>query len=459
MTGLGAPLEAVLVAERGSARPGGLLAVRVPISLSPEAAFAGASARGETTWFWDSTQSDAVEREVFAGIGEVHRIEASGADRFARVKREAAEVLARTTTAPRSLAAARWVGSFTFAPERDPDVAWPSPGATFVLPRATVSQRPGEGSFLTVVARAAELERPDTLAGEIEASLQARPALPARLRAPRVVCDGAANFVRAVEEALVAIGRDDLIKVVLSRKASVEGAPPADVVLSRLGPATGAVRFAFGLDGATFLGASPELLAAVTKRNLSTEALAGTEPRGGADLAEVQRLLVRDKDRREHELVVSAIEAVLDELGAVGARGETRVRTLGTVHHLVTPFSAPLPSDTSLLDVVGRMHPTPALGGAPRGRALSFVAARERRGPYAAPVGWLDARGDGAFVVGIRSLLLVGGRATVYAGAGIVEGSVPALELAETRAKESGMLRALGVGSAPPSGRRREARA
>ncbi|HTJ85533.1 MAG TPA: chorismate-binding protein, partial [Polyangiaceae bacterium] len=190
-----------------------------------------------------------------------------------------------------------------------------------------------------------------------------------------------------------------------------------------------------------------------------TEALAGSEPRRGADLAEVQRLLLRDKDRREHDLVVAAIEAALEDLETKPVRGDTRVRTLGAVHHLVTPFSAPAVPSVGVLDVVARLHPTPALGGAPRGRALAFVGAREARGPYAGPVGWLGESGRGAFVVGIRSACIANGEATTYAGAGIVRGSVPALELAETRAKESAMLRALGVLDPDGGGARREARA
>jgi isochorismate synthase EntC len=141
------------------------------------------------------------------------------------------------------------------------------------------------------------------------------------------------------------------------------------------------------------------------------------------------------------------IRADLDGAGAtVGPRESARVRTLAHVHHLVTPIAAQAPG-AHVVDLALALHPTPAMGGVPKSEAAAFLAAHEsiERGWYAAPFGWCDARGHGAFVVGIRSALVLAGEALVYSGAGIVRGSVPELELAETHAKQRAMLSALGV--------------
>jgi isochorismate synthase EntC len=145
-------------------------------------------------------------------------------------------------------------------------------------------------------------------------------------------------------------------------------------------------------------------------------------------------------------MVRTEIHSVLSTLGCeVEPVGDPRVRSLPTVHHLVTAFAATARPGTHVLDLVGAMHPTPALGGAPREASLAFLRQRERRGLYGAPIGWFDESGSGTFVVGIRSALILGTRAIVHSGAGIVKGSVASSELAETRAKEMTMLRALGV--------------
>ncbi|HTJ84688.1 MAG TPA: chorismate-binding protein, partial [Polyangiaceae bacterium] len=279
MTRLGADLEAAIVAARSEPRPGGLVAVSVPTTLEPEAVFAAASARKETACFWDATASDAVRHEIVAGAGEALRIETGGEGRFGVVERAARDLFGRLTVARGARGARvrpRLLGSFTFAPSREAGVPWSSPGATFVLPRVTIVARPGEARTLTLVLRGEELSRPDTAARDVADLLAPRPPVSKRQRAARVLEDGAAAFVRAVEDALVAIERDDLAKVVLARRSRVVGVPPVDSVVRGLAPAPGAVRFALGFDGATFFGASPELLASVEGDTIRTEALAGS---------------------------------------------------------------------------------------------------------------------------------------------------------------------------------------
>ena len=124
---------------------------------------------------------------------------------------------------------------------------------------------------------------------------------------------------------------------------------------------------------------------------------------------------------------------------------EPQIRRLANVQHLHTPVQAVLPDGVRLLDVLAALHPTAAVGGSPRDAAVAQIRALEGfpRGLYAGALGWLNARGGGEFFVGIRSALVEGVRARVFAGAGIVAGSTPEKEFAETELKFKAMLDAI----------------
>jgi isochorismate synthase EntC len=123
------------------------------------------------------------------------------------------------------------------------------------------------------------------------------------------------------------------------------------------------------------------------------------------------------------------------------------VHVLRHVAHLRTRLHGTLNSQRHVLELVERLHPTPAVAGVPTERALAWIAEHEpdERGWYAGPVGWFDARGDGDFVVALRSGVLSGKHLALYAGAGIVRGSEADSELAETRWKLAALLGALGA--------------
>ncbi|MGH7997706.1 MAG: chorismate-binding protein, partial [Opitutaceae bacterium] len=145
-------------------------------------------------------------------------------------------------------------------------------------------------------------------------------------------------------------------------------------------------------------------------------------------------------------LVVEAIAAELRGLGLVPSRpARPGLRRYANVQHLHTPIEADLPAAVHLLDVAAMLHPTPAVGGSPRGRVLSRIRELEGfpRGLYAGALGWIDSKGDGELFVGLRSALIDDARARLYAGAGIVAGSEPAKELAETELKFRVMEEAL----------------
>ena len=197
--------------------------------------------------------------------------------------------------------------------------------------------------------------------------------------------------------------------------------------------------------GQSFIGASPERLLRVRARRLLTEALAGSAPRGASaseDAALGNALLHSEKDLREQRHVLDSILRRLEPLGL--ARGSSlthpehpSLRKLANVQHLHTPVEAALPDGVRLLDALARLHPTPAVGGTPREAAVAHIGELENfpRGLYAGAIGWIDSRGDGEFFVGLRSALIDGASARLYAGAGIVAGSSPDREFDETEIK------------------------
>jgi isochorismate synthase len=161
-----------------------------------------------------------------------------------------------------------------------------------------------------------------------------------------------------------------------------------------------------------------------------------------------EQLLASAKDRHEHEVVVRTVVEALGPLCDQLDVGATpSLLKLGNVQHLYTPVTGHLCSACTLLNVVERLHPTPAVGGRPREAALALIREREGfdRGWYGGPVGWIDQRGEGEFAVAIRSALLHGTQATLFAGCGIVADSDPEREYAEAALKLKPMLSALGA--------------
>ena len=215
--------------------------------------------------------------------------------------------------------------------------------------------------------------------------------------------------------------------------------------------------------GGSLIAATPERLVRRDGVTVRCDALAGTVRHAGAGDGNpakgkeaAAQLLASAKDRREHELVVSAIRVALEGLGAeIDAPAEPIVRALRHVLHLHTPIRAELPEPHHVLELVAALHPTPAVGGTPTPYALDWIRDHEPapRGWYASPVGWFDLDGDGELAVAIRSGVIVGDRAHLWAGAGIVAGSDPDRELAETELKFRAMLGALGVDRTAGGGR------
>jgi menaquinone-specific isochorismate synthase len=263
----------------------------------------------------------------------------------------------------------------------------------------------------------------------------------------------AGDYRAVVAKAVARIDAGEFTKIVLARAqefASDQPLHPLRVLngLRQRFPDCYAFSLANGR-GQSFIGASPERLVRVSKGVLETEALAGSIRRGAGaseDAALAGTLLRSEKDRREHQHVLAAITARLEHLGLAPEYAvEPGLRRLANVQHLHTPIRAALPENVRLLAVLAALHPTPAVGGSPLAAAVAAIRGLENfpRGIYAGAIGWSNARGGGEFFVGLRSALVDGGMARVYAGAGIVAGSTPEKEFAETELKFKAMLEAL----------------
>ena len=263
------------------------------------------------------------------------------------------------------------------------------------------------------------------------------------------------EFERRVTAALAAIASGRVGKVVLARQVHARFTHPLDpvAVLRRLqaDEPTCAV-FAHRQAGGVFLGASPELLVRRRGDRVVSHPLAGTS---AADDAAVVALVASTKEQAEHRTVAEAVAdrlaAWCDELQV--PKAPTPVRLHG-VAHLGTRITGRLHQPAAdALTLAAALHPTPAVAGVPTGAALALITdlEDEGRGFYAGPVGWVDARGDGELLVAIRSATVAGNRAVAYGGAGIVAGSAPDRELAETAAKLHTALGALGIDAPAPS--------
>jgi menaquinone-specific isochorismate synthase len=316
--------------------------------------------------------------------------------------------------------------------------------SVFVVPEVAVGRRDGVG-WITTVSGVDPRDVPAALAEPDDDA-------PLRLR----YADGAldpASWCAAVETAVQRIGDDELAKVVLARDLLVSADRPLDPrrLLRRL-----AARFpdcwTFAVDG--LLGATPELLLRRTGRRLSARVLAGTAPRGAGaeDRRLAESLISSPKDRAEHALAVDSLVRALEPYcTTLDAPAEPDLLTLANVRHLASDVTGLQRSrgprgSGGLLELIGAVHPTAAVCGTPTSAAAAVIAELEGmdRGRYAGPVGWLDARGDGEFGLALRCAELVGDdSARLYAGCGIVAGSDPAAELAETQSKFAAFQAAL----------------
>jgi menaquinone-specific isochorismate synthase len=402
---------------------------------------------------------------------------------------------------PRGLtdtAAVAGVAASLAAIRRSDDMAGPGTGAmalgalpfardapgVLVVPRVVIGRCDGEAWITTVAgrggapsaARLAERMAADALGGFTDS----RPA-PSQFTLASVMDHEAWGELVAGAVARIADGA--LGKVVLARRVDVTANRPfvTSDVLSRL-LALYPTCMVFRVGG--FLGASPELLIERRGAHVASHPLAGTIGRSGdlaTDEALIAGLLASAKERREHAYVIDGLRRTLGPLcDSLDVPAKPTVLELRNVSHLATRLSGLLtavpdaparlcgspggpgrggsqsvPSGydhphpglrvPSALQLVAKVHPTPAVGGTPTDEALAYISEVEGfdRGRYAGPVGWMDSRGDGSWAIGLRSADVDGDHASMYAGVGVVAGSRPGTELEETQLKLQALLAAL----------------
>lgn len=244
------------------------------------------------------------------------------------------------------------------------------------------------------------------------------------------------SWKRQIEQALAAIGQKLFQKVVLARRVSLFCSSMIDPVsLCRSLQGAGQTVFLFQpTPVSAFLGATPEMLYRRSGRQIVCDALAGTRP-----IRRQNELPGSEKDIREFSVVQNQILEALSPFCETAPQSDARsIRTTPHLAHLSSQIQATLKDGVTDELLLSALHPTPAVGGHPRQNALSFIEKTEpfARGLYAAPIGWTSAL-DAEFAVGIRSCLILGSTAHLFAGSGIVAGSDPSAEWDETEHKLS----------------------
>jgi isochorismate synthase len=406
---------------------------------------------------------------AIAGVGATVTLAPAGPGRFATADRAWRALLAAAQLDDASGGAPgtgpTLAGGFAFDADGPRADRWLGfPASLLVLPQLQLTAEGGRHWLTTnVLVRADGTPSADATAiGRQRALLLGEhPAPPAIVLAtggaPGVTeteVPDAATWEAAVAGAAAAVRAGRLEKVVLAREVRARAGQPFDVpaALHRLREGYPSCHvFAVWRGQRAFLGASPERLVRLEGREVAAACLAGSIARGatpGEDRAQGARLLASAKDRAEHAVVARALREGLAALcDDVRGPEEPALLTVRNVHHLHTPLRARLRDGRTLLDLVARLHPTPAVGGAPRELALAFLREHEAidRGWYAGPVGWIGRDGGGEFAVALRSALVRGGEASLFAGCGVMGDSEPAEEYAESALKLRPMRVALGL--------------
>ena len=369
-------------------------------------------------------RDDGAGGDGVVGWGVAARIEVgTGHERFARARDGLGDVLGGWSSSKDSSPRPAAFASFTFDPDED--------GSVMVVPATTLVRQGGTTWRVTV----GDVPGPMPTPAERRADAVDRP----RHGGSTVRDD---RWLDAVAHAVAAIDEGAYDKVVLARDLHLWSRTPFDVpaildALSGRFPSC----FTFLVDH--LLGASPELLLARDGANVRSRVLAGTSARG-ADAAEDAALgaalMASVKDRHEHDLALaSALDALAPHCESLDAPDAPSLVRLDNVQHLGSDLTGTLAAGEDgglphVLDLLGALHPTAAVGGAPREAAMAAIADLEgmSRGRYAGPVGWCTADGDGEFAIALRCAEVRGDRARLFAGAGIVAGSLPEAELTET---------------------------
>lgn len=408
---------------------------------------------GGKRFYWSNP-----EELTLVGGGIAVSFEGQGTDRMRQIKKQWMALLERTIGLTKEkITGPIMLGGLSFDPTDQKASHWEAfPEAGFFVPEVLLTIK-GETFFLTLniwVNRKTEADKIEQHYEQvIENLLSKRKEKHTTSNGINAIQDIKVDaWLKGVEQATRQITEGKLSKVVLSREVKVTGkhAFNLSAILTKLShDQKNSYIFAFERGEKCFLGASPERLIERRGNHLLTGALAGTVGRGQTEEEDRKLgagLLRSQKNREEHQFVVQMIQEAMeqfsDELEIPKIPELLKVRD---VQHLYTPITGKAKNGATLLEIVEQLHPTPALGGQPRTKAMQLIRELEtyNRGWYAAPIGWMDAEGEGEFAVAIRSALIEKSIAHLYAGCGVVEASDPYEELEETHLKLRPMLAAL----------------
>lgn len=377
------------------------------------------------------------------GWGEALRLEATGPDRLAELAQKWRELVASSTiTDPLNLPGTGLVGfgSFAFADESRAK-------SVLIVPRVILGSRDGRVWLTEISVGASTAEA--TEAGDTENFWDKPSAFNANT--PLIFANGSQSpdqFKEAVQLAVAAIAAGEVEKVVLARDISAKIDRDFDLrpVLKSLAEKYPTC-WVYSVDG--MFGASPELLVRVAHGQVSARVLAGTAGRGtdpAIDAAISAALATSEKNTTEHAFAVdSLVNSLAPFCTQVDADPKPFSLALPNLWHLASDVHGVLRNDASVLDLAAALHPTAAVAGTPRLEAQRLLAKLEGfdRGRYAGPVGWIGADGDGEWAIALRGAQIEGDSIRAFAGGGIVAGSEPEAELAETELKFQPMRDAL----------------
>lgn len=445
-----------------------LFTVTIPFErIDPLAALEFLSEPNDFQYFWEHPDENLA---ISAGR-EVIRIRTNQRDRFRIVQKQIDSWKKRTisfSSLTHSLSGLYFVGGFSF--QDQPQVHhWKSFGTSaFVVPEWLIV-RDGQLSLLTITTKVNPTHTVAVLLDEIRNSIHdvvERIRSFSRSESSKLSAEfyphttdfpensaGSERFKASIRDAKTRIKSGEFKKIVLAREVSfkLNGEPEATQMLNFLrNEYPTCYTFMVRMNRyATFLGSTPEKLVALRSTFMLTDGLAGTISRGKTateDTILERKLLQSEKDLSEHGFVVEAIGSRLRDITHnINYPQQPGIRKYNNVQHLYTPITASLNKNVSPLEIVEKLHPTPAVGGHPREATLPHIQPLERidRGWYAGPVGWLNTHGRGEFCVAIRSGILLQNQARFFAGCGIVSDSDPEMELQETNLKLIPMTSAL----------------
>ncbi len=341
----------------------------------------------------------------------------------------------------------RYYGGFKFAPNQASHDSWKRFGRYyFVVPRFELVKSRDKTFFVCNLR--ADGDNHTSIMTQLEAITFETDGIDNGI--PKIISKkdfpGKSRWKASVQSVLAAFETHSYEKIVLARKRALEFSDNLNhfIILQKLrDKASSSYTFCFQPeDNLAFIGASPELLYYRKGRKLQSEAIAGTRTRGRTsreDQGLGEELLQSEKDLREHRYVVDSIKDAFVSLTPPSLNCNNMsvsLLKLARIQHLIARFDIKLKEDVSDAELIETLHPTAAVGGYPKDKAVEEISRLEgfNRGWYAAPVGWVK-RDAAEFVVAIRCGLVQDNYINLYSGAGIVNGSVPENEWDEMNNK------------------------